>query len=202
MFTGIVEEVGCVGSVDHRQDAVRLVITASRVLDGLERGDSMAIEGVCQTVVELEDRRFAVDTVATTLSRTTLGELRAGDPVNLERALSLGARLGGHLVQGHVDGVGIVRGVVPGEQHVLLDVEVTDDVADVTPLHGSIAINGVSLTVNTLPAPGLVQVALIPYTWKHTTLADLRPGDRVNLEGDMFGKFVAHYMKRRGIMGV
>lgn len=202
MFTGIVEEVGEVARVEHRADGLRLAIRATRILDGLTVGDSIAVEGVCQTVVDLDDIGFAVDTIATTLSRTTLAGLRAGDPVNLERALALGARLGGHLVQGHVDAVGTVRALTPAGGHVLLDVELPDDVADVTVLHGSIAIAGVSLTVNALPAPGVVQVALIPHTWENTTLARLRPGDPVNLEGDLFGRFVIHYMKRRGGPGV
>ena len=199
MFTGI----GEVARVEHRENGLRLAIRAARILDGLRVGDSIAVEGVCQTVVDLDDTgRFAVDVIATTLSRTTLGGLRAGDPVNLERALTLGARLGGHLVQGHVDAVGTVRALAHAGGHVLLDVALPDEVADVTVLHGSIAIAGVSLTVNALPAPGVVQVALIPHTWENTTLARLRPGDPVNLEGDLVGRFVIHYMKRRGEPGV
>jgi riboflavin synthase len=179
-----------------------LSIRANRTRESLRVGDSVAVEGVCQTVVALDGGAFAVDTIATTLSRTTLGALRAGDPVNLERALALGARLGGHLVQGHVDAVGTVRGLTHGSGHVLLDVELPDEVAEVTVLHGSITIAGVSLTVNALPGPAVVQVALIPHTWENTTLSRLRPGDRVNLEGDLFGRFVVHYMKRRGAPGV
>jgi riboflavin synthase len=202
MFTGIVEEVGRIRSIERRMDGLRLVIAGSKVLDALKLGDSMAIEGVCLTVVGMDASGFAVDSIATTLSRTTLGGLRVGDPVNLERALALGARMGGHLVQGHVDAVGTVRSVARGERHVLVDVEVTDEVAEVTVLHGSIAISGVSLTVNALPAKRIVQVALIPHTWEHTTLSRRQPGDPVNLEGDLFGKFVVHYMKRRDAAGV
>jgi riboflavin synthase len=197
MFTGIVEQVGSVRDVVAREDSMRLTISASTVLDGLRVGDSIAIEGVCQTVVDIDDAGFSVDTVATTLSRTTLGALAPGAPVNLERALALGGRLGGHLVQGHVDAVGVVRAVAPGDGHTLLDVAIPDIVADVTVLHGSIAISGVSLTVNALPAKDVVQVALIPFTWQNTTLSRLRVGDHVNLEGDLFGKFVVHYLMRR-----
>jgi riboflavin synthase alpha subunit len=136
------------------------------------------------------------------LSRTTLGDLRPGDAVNLERALALGERLGGHLVQGHVDGVGTVQSIDRRGEHVLLDVELPDNVAEVTVLHGSIALQGVSLTVNALPGPDIAQVALIPYTWDHTTLRTLRPGSRVNVEGDMVGRFVTHWLKRRGGRGV
>jgi riboflavin synthase len=202
MFTGIVEEVGRVRSIERRKDGLRLVIAATKVLDALNQGDSISIEGVCQTVVDQDPESFAVDTIATTLSRTTMGRLRVDDGVNLERALTFGARMGGHLVQGHVDAVGTVRSVAPSLTQVLLDVEVTDEVEEVTVLHGSIAISGVSLTVNALPAKRIVQVALIPHTWEHTTLSRRRPGDRVNLEGDLFGKFVVHYMKRRGAAGV
>ena len=202
MFTGIVEEVGRVRSIERRKDGLRLVIAASKVLDGMKQGDSISIEGVCQTVVDQDVEGFAVDTIATTLSRTTMGQLRVDDGVNLERALAFGARMGGHLVQGHVDAVGTVRSVAPSLTQVLLDVEVTDEVDEVTVLHGSIAISGVSLTVNALPAKRIVQVALIPHTWEHTTLSRRRSGDRVNLEGDLFGKFVVHYMKRRGAAGV
>jgi riboflavin synthase len=119
--------------------------------------------------------------------------------VNLERALALGDRLGGHLVQGHVDGVGEVTAVERDGEHVLLDVRLPEVVSEVTVLHGSIAMAGVSLTVNAMPEPDVAQVALIPFTWDHTTLRDLRPGDGVNLEGDMLGRFVVDYMKKRGL---
>jgi riboflavin synthase len=121
-----------------------------------------------------------------------------GRSVNLELALALGERLGGHLVQGHVDGVGTVLSVERTGEHVLLDVSLPPEVMEVTVLHGSIAIDGVSLTVNALPAPDRAQVALIPYTWDHTNLSRLTVGSTVNLEGDMLGRFVVHYLKLRG----
>jgi riboflavin synthase len=111
--------------------------------------------------------------------------------------MALGDRLGGHTVQGHVDGVGRVTAVAHRGEHVLVDVTLPPDVAEVTVLHGSIAIDGVSLTVNALPAPGCAQVALIPYTWEHTNMGRLEPGSTVNLEGDMLGRFVVHYLKLR-----
>lgn len=202
MFTGIVEEVGHVEDVEERADSRRITVAARHVLEQMRTGDSIAIEGVCQTVVAIDEARFSVQAIATTLSRTTLGGLRSGDPVNLERPLSVGDRLGGHIVQGHVDAVGTVQAVVPHDGHVLLDVALPDVVAEVTVLHGSIAISGVSLTVNALPARDVAQVALIPYTWQHTTLRHRRIGDVVNLEGDLFGKFVVEYMKRRQVGGV
>jgi riboflavin synthase len=197
MFTGIIEEVGHVREVVALANGQQITIDASTVLADLQLGQSIAIDGVCQTVIAKDARGFTVQAIATTLSRTTFGLLRSGTHVNLERALALGERLGGHLVQGHVDDVGTIVAIQPQGEHMLLDLEVTPDVADVTVLHGSIAVNGVSLTVNALPSEQRVQVALIPYTWEHTNFRHLGVGDRVNLEGDMIGKFVAHLLVRR-----
>lgn len=202
MFTGIVEEVGTVRRVEPLEDGRRMTIAAAKVLDGLGLGDSVAVAGVCQTVVGRTDDVFVVEAIGTTLSRTTFGSFEPGSRVNLERPLALGARLGGHLVQGHVDAVGRVTKVERHGEHVLLDVAVPEVVAEVAVLHGSIAIDGVSLTINALPADDTVQVALIPHTWDHTTLSGLEPGQAVNLEGDMIGRFVAHLLKRREGDGV
>lgn len=201
MFTGIVEEVGTVGAVEKLDDARRLVIHAARVLEDVAEGDSIAIDGVCQTVVAIRADAFDVQAIGTTLSRTTFGSFQTGRRVNLERSLAFGGRVGGHLVQGHVDAVGVVHSIERSGEHVLLDVRVPELVREVTVLHGSIAINGVSLTVNELSG-SLVQVALIPYTWEHTALSELVPGAEVNLEGDLFGKFVVQYLKRTGAAGV
>lgn len=201
MFTGIVEELGCVRTVTETARGLLIRIDAVRVRDSLRIGDSIAIDGVCQTVVELDSAGFAVTAIGTTLSRTTLGSLQAGVRVNLERALALGERLGGHLVQGHVDGTGRVTGIGHVGEHVLLDVSLPADVAGITVLHGSIAIHGVSLTVNELLPDDGVQVALIPHTWEHTNLRHLGVGDRVNIEGDMIGRFVAHLLRRTGWPG-
>ncbi|HLU24796.1 MAG TPA: riboflavin synthase [Longimicrobiales bacterium] len=198
MFTGIIEEVGLIREVRPQDGGLRLRIEAPGVTAGARAGDSIAVDGVCLTVVALEPDGFSVDVIGTTLSRTTLGSFAPGRRVNLERALALGDRLGGHLVQGHVDGVGEVLRVVRDGEHVLMDVRLDPTVADVSILHGSIAINGVSLTINALPGPDVAQVALIPYTWQHTNLSDLKPGDGVNLEGDMIGKFVTNYLRRAG----
>ena len=197
MFSGIVEAVGRIESVSPADNGRRFRIAAP-FAGALAEGDSVAVEGVCLTATALGEGWFEAEAIATTLSRTTLGGLEEGSPVNLERALALGDRLGGHLVQGHVDGVGEVTGVHREGEHVLLDVRLPTEVDEVTVLHGSIAIAGVSLTVNALPEPGVAQVALIPYTWDHTTLRELRPGDGVNLEGDMLGRFVVSYLQRSG----
>jgi riboflavin synthase len=195
MFTGLVEEVGTVVAIDADADGARLTIAARTALDGVRTGDSIAVDGVCQTVVAHDADGFTVLAIATTLGRTTLGTLEPGAEVNLERALALGARLGGHLVQGHVDAVGRVHTIDARDGHVLLDVVAPGIVLEATVLHGSIAINGVSLTVNAL-AGDIVQVALIPHTWQHTNMRRLRSGQGVNLEADLIGKYVASYMKR------
>jgi riboflavin synthase len=202
MFTGIVEEVGTIRATEPMDGGCRITVGAVRVLDGLMPGDSIAVNGVCQTVVALTGEAFVVEAIGTTLSRTTLGEFETGRRVNLERPLALGDRLGGHLVQGHVDAVGFVSAIERRGEHVLLDVALPDVIADVAVLHGSIAIDGVSLTINALTADDTVQVALIPHTWNHTTLSTLEIGDGVNVEGDMIGRFVTHWLKRRGGDGV
>lgn len=194
MFTGIIEEVGVVTDVRDLGNGREFVIRADRVLDETALGDSIAVDGVCLTVADLEDGRFTVQAIGTTLGRTTLGEFRSGRRVNLERALSLGERLGGHLVQGHVDGTATIQAVERHEELVLIDFSLPEDVARVTVLQGSITLNGVSLTVNALPSPGVAQVSIIPFTWEHTALSDLRQGDGANVEGDLIGKYVRHLL--------
>jgi riboflavin synthase len=198
MFSGIVEAVGRIRDAEPLDNGRRFLIEAPFARE-LADGDSVAVEGVCLTATARGPDWFEVEAIATTLSRTTLGRLEPGAGVNLERALALGDRLGGHLVQGHADGVGEVVGLERDGEHVLLDVALPAVVAEVTVLHGSIAVNGVSLTVNAMPAANVAQVALIPYTWEHTTLRTLGVGDGVNLEGDMLGRFVVHYLNRSGL---
>lgn len=197
MFTGIVEQLGEVLRLEWHGEGGVLEVRCPPIAADVREGDSVAVNGACLTVVRTDGEAFAADVMKETFDRTSLGTLTPGAPVNLERAATLATRLGGHLVQGHVDGVGTVQAIRRDGEHVLLDVALPAEVADVTVLHGSIAINGVSLTVNALPGPDVAQVALIPYTWDHTNLRHLREGDRVNLEGDMIGKFVAHLVERR-----
>jgi riboflavin synthase len=194
LFTGIVEEVGTVESVREEGNGVVFTIACRTVLEHLGLGDSVAIDGACLTVTSILDNAFTVQAVGTTLGRTTFGGFEAGRRVNLERALSLGQRLGGHIVQGHVDGLGEVVSIRRNEELVLIDFRMPDDVAAVTVLHGSITLNGISLTVNELPRPGVCQVSIIPFTWEHTNLQDLAEGDAVNLEGDTIGKYVRHLL--------
>ena len=202
MFTGLIEEVGRLAAVEPTERGLRLTLNAERVLEGMQPGDSISVDGVCQTVVARTDHSFSVEAMAPTLARTTFGRMRPQQRVNLERAMTLATRLGGHLVQGHVDGVGTVQDLRRSGEHVLIDIDMPDYVADVTVLHGSIAVNGVSMTVNELPADDVLQIAVIPHTWEHTNFADLERGSTVNLEGDMIGKFVVEFLKRRGIHAV
>lgn len=188
MFTGIVTVMGRVVAVEAAGDRVRLRIEAP--WDDLDDGESVAVNGACLTVVDRIDGVFAVDAVVTTRRRTRLADLRAGDRVNLERALAVGDRLGGHFVQGHVDGLGDVVAVREDQDALLIDVRVPVDVADLVVPHGSIAVEGVSMTVNAMPAPGVVQLSVVPHTRSHTTLGTMRAGDRVHVEGDLLGKFV------------
>lgn len=198
MFTGLVEEVGRIAELRPLENGRTLVIEADRVLEDLRPGDSIATDGVCLTATEIRADRFEVQAVATTLARTSLGSYEQGRAVNLERALALGDRLGGHLVQGHVDGVGRVRSIKELGELVLIDVDVPAEVAAVTVLHGSITVNGVSLTVNDVPEEGVVGLSIIPFTWAHTALSELREADPVNVEGDLIGKYVRQLLGRPG----
>lgn len=193
MFTGLVEATGTIRGREPAEQGIGLVI-GSELAALLEAGDSVAVDGACLTVTEAAAGRFRVDVVATTLEKTTLGEMDEGRSVNLERALCAGDRLGGHLVQGHVDAVGTVTSVNRTGETVLLAVELPGPVARTTVLHGSLTLDGVSLTVAGLTG-SVAEVAIIPYTWEHTALDRLRPGDRVNLEADVLGKYVEKLLR-------
>jgi riboflavin synthase len=188
MFTGLVDDVGLIDRVEDSSAGRALWIRCAYT--DLVVGESVAVNGVCLTVRECDSGVFSAAAVVTTRERTTIGEWSVGRRVNLERAMRLGDRLGGHLVQGHVDGVATVLFVEDAEDARLIDLEVPDIVDEVSVIHGSIAVDGVSLTVNALPAPATVQISLIPYTLAHTTLGALAEGNRVHVEGDMIGKHV------------
>ncbi|MGH7531224.1 MAG: riboflavin synthase [Gemmatimonadales bacterium] len=199
MFTGIVEAVGRVAAVTVNDGAV-LRITAP--LRRLRKGESIAVNGACLTVERVVKGGFTVHAVGTTLERTAIGEWTRGRRINLERALRVTDRLGGHFVQGHVDGIGIVEKTASSEKPSnegvwLLDIAVPADVAETTILRGAIAIDGVSLTVNAIPRPGVVRVSLVPYTLAHTTLGTLQAGDRVHVEADVLAKYVRQLCRSR-----
>jgi len=188
MFTGIVSAVGRVAKATRNGGGVVLSIRAP--YKGLRRGESIAVNGACLTVEQVVRGGFTAHAVETTLDRTLVGEWVAGRPVNLERAVRAIDRLGGHLVQGHVDGVAGVTQVTKQGDAVLVDLQMPPDVLEVSILHGSLTVDGVSLTVNALPGGDTAQVSLVPFTRAHTTLGALRPGDRVHVEGDVLGKYV------------
>lgn len=190
MFTGIVEETGRVQAVEARAEGRRLRIKAAKVLEDLRQGDSVAVSGVCLTAAEIDGSGFRADVSRETLERSTLGEARVGTLVNLERAMRVGGRLGGHIVQGHVDGTGVVRVMEErGGGDWWLEVAAPEEVARYLVYKGSVAVDGISLTVARVEGP-VFAVAVIPHTWTHTTLKDARPGVRVNLEIDILAKYV------------
>jgi len=196
MFTGLITAVGTVRSVRRQEGGLDLVIRAP--WKSLALGESVAVDGACLTVARRLQGAFLVHVVTTTIGRTAFGDYRAGRRVNLERALRAGDRLGGHLVQGHVDGIGTIRRLRQERDARLADIAVPAAVADTTVPLGSVAVDGVSLTVNAMPARRVIQVSLIPYTLQHTTLGERRAGDRVHLEGDPIGKYVAGWLSRHG----
>jgi riboflavin synthase len=191
MFTGIVRELGTVDAFDGS----RLVVAAPETAPSVAIGDSVSVAGVCLTVVETDEGRLAFDVVPETLSRTALGRLEPGGSVNLESALRVGDPLGGHFVQGHVDGVGRVRSTVP-EFRPRMWIDAPPSVLDYCTEKGSIAVDGVSLTIAGLDDEGF-EVALIPHTLAVTTLGALEPGDEVNLEADMLAKVVGRLVESR-----
>ena len=193
MFTGLIDDVGRIASVAST-DAGREFRIDCRYED-LAAGESIAVNGACLTVREHGAQWFTVAAVTTTLDRTTMGAWTSGSRVNLERALRVGDRLGGHFVQGHVDGVAAVEGVEQRGDARLVDLALPSGLAELMVPHGSLAVDGVSLTVNELPGPGTVQFSLIDFTLRHTTLGALVSGDRVHVEADMLGKYVQRLLK-------
>ena len=201
MFTGIVEGIGSVYRATRGGDRQRLAIDAAAIADGVRVGDSLAVDGTCLTVARTTHRKrlnvLEFDVVGETIARTTLGRLRSGHPVNLERSLRLGDRLGGHLVTGHVDGVGTILSVRDEPGQVRLTVEAPPDLAAGLLPKGSVAVAGVSLTIARVKGRRF-SVALVPHTLRATTLGEFRRGDRVNLELDLVGKWVRHLLEEAG----
>jgi riboflavin synthase len=191
MFTGIVEEVGRVASLDHH----RLTVVGSKVLEAVRRGDSIAVNGACLTVVSFDEGEFSVDLAPETLRRTALGNVRSGDGVNLERPLSVSDRLGGHIVQGHVDGTGRVASIKPEGDCVIFRISSPKRLMPYIVEKGFMAVDGISLTVVKKGASSFT-VSVIPYTLENTNLKGKLAGDRVNLEVDIVAKYVESLMAR------
>lgn len=210
MFTGIVEEVGVLLAREEQQDSARLRIRARRALEGVALGDSIAVNGVCLTVTGADGEEWTTDVMAETLRRSSIGALGAGDPVNLERAVTVHTRLGGHLVQGHVDGVGTVLTRTPGEHWEVVRIALPAGLARYVVEKGSITVDGVSLTVSAVSDVGAggegagtadpepwFEVSLIPTTLRETTLGAVPPGSPVNLEVDVIAKYVERLLGAR-----
>lgn len=196
MFTGIVEELGVIKAVRRGADSAQLVIGAVKVIEGSRVGDSIMVNGVCLTSVFFRDRQFTADVMAETLDKSNLGILKTGDRVNLERALRLGDRLGGHIVSGHIDGSGTITRLEKNDIAMLVTIKAPEVVMRYIIEKGSIAIDGISLTVVSF-AKDAFQVSLIPHTARETTLGFKNIGDTVNLEGDIIGKYVERMMGLR-----
>ena len=194
MFTGLVETAGLVLRREDFEEGIRFRLAAPDLAGKLSEGDSLSIDGVCHTVFDIEVEEFSFESVRTTLSRTTLGEFVPGREANLERAIRAGEPMGGHLVQGHVDGVGVMVELEEAGETVFLRFRMPDEVARLTVLYGSIAFDGISLTVNRL-FQDVAEVAIIPYTWEHTNVRRLEEGTRVNLEADLVGKYVDQLLR-------
>jgi riboflavin synthase len=201
VFTGIVEEVGTLVAREEEGDSARLRIRAGTVLEDTKPGDSIAVDGVCLTVTDVGDGVWSTDVMAETLRRSSLGGVEAGAPVNLERAVTAHTRLGGHLVQGHVDGVGTVLARTPGDHWEVVRIGLPPALARYVVEKGSIAVDGVSLTVSAVNAAGDPQpwfeVSLIPTTLRATTLGGRAPGVAVNLEVDVIAKYVERLLGER-----
>jgi riboflavin synthase len=188
VFTGLIETLGTITDIVTTDAGRELRVECS--YDDLSPGESIAVNGACLTVRDFGAGWFTVAAVTTTLERTTIGDWSKGARVNLERALRVGDRLGGHFVQGHVDGVASVESVRRHGDAVLVDLALPPGLAELMVQHGSVAVDGVSLTVNDLPAATTLQLSLIDYTLRHTTFGTLATGDRVHIEADMLGKYV------------
>ena len=192
MFTGIVEEVGRVSVLTD----YRLVITARQVLTDVNLGDSIAVNGACLTVVEFDDASFAVDLAPETLRRTSLGQAGPGAAVNLERALAANARLGGHMVQGHVDGTGVITALTPEADCYVMEIEAPPSLIPYIVEKGFIAVDGISLTV-VQRAERRFTISVIPFTMQHTNLQERAVGDQLNLEADILAKYVESLLEAR-----
>lgn len=189
MFTGLVEEIGKIESIIKSEKSAKIIIKANKVLKNVMLGDSIATNGVCLTVTSFDSNKFSVDVMAETMRRSNLKSISPGDEVNLERALRLGDRLGGHIVSGHIDGMGIIRGYEREDNAIWVSISASPEILKYIVQKGSIAIDGVSLTVAYVDE-SIFKVSIIPHTKDMTTLLRKKVGDEVNLECDMIGKYI------------
>ncbi|MBN2412358.1 riboflavin synthase [candidate division KSB1 bacterium] len=193
MFTGLVEETGTIQSLEKKGDGYLIIIKACYVLDDLNIGDSIAVNGVCLTVVEKDGNSFSVEAVEETIQRSALARLTVNQPVNLERALKANSRLGGHFVQGHVDGIGEVISLQKKAPGYWLNIKVSQELLKYLVPKGSIAVNGTSLTIADIDGE-IVSIAIIPHTAQATTITNLKTGTKVNIEADILGKYIYKFL--------
>ena len=198
MFTGIIEDQGIIIKIAKLAQAARLSIESKLPLQEFTLGDSIAVDGVCLTVTTLTDKEFIADVSPETLKRTTLGTKRQGTRVNLERALKLSDRLGGHLVTGHIDGIAVIKSITPVSNAKQIDFSAPGHILRGLVEKGSVAIDGISLTVNQCTDSGF-NVMIIPFTASHTTLEQKKPGDKVNIENDLIGKYVEKFLLNKSV---
>ena len=194
MFTGIIEEIGTIRRIEHGAKGARLTIQAKTVLEDTRIGDSIATNGVCLTVVSMTGDSFSADVMAESLRRSSLGTLQGGSPVNLERAMAANGRFGGHIVSGHIDGVGTVRAVRRDDNAVWYTIDAPPEVLRYVVEKGSVTVDGISLTVARVDARSFA-ISAIPHTVAQTVLRDRRPGDLVDLEADIIGKYVEKLLR-------
>ncbi len=200
LFTGIIEEVGKVLLIDKKDNSIKLCIGCSKVLEDTQIGDSISVNGVCLTVVKLYNNQFVADVMLETIKSSSLGILKVGDSVNLERAMTLNKRLGGHIVTGHIDGVGKIINKRGNNEFVVISIETTYDIAKYIVKKGSVSIDGISLTVSYV-SDRIFEVSIIPHTIKQTNLSNKNIGDVLNIECDLIGKYIEKFSngKRVGI---
>jgi riboflavin synthase len=196
VFTGLIEELGRIAAFEQRGENARLIVSASTVMEGTANGDSMAVNGVCLTALEVTPVSFAADVSKETLDRSTLGGLTVGSPVNLERAVTPATRLGGHIVQGHVDARGTFLSANRNGDFWTVRIGYPNEIARYLVHKGSVAVEGVSLTIAAL-GDDHFEIAVIPKTWEMTNLSSLGPGDPVNLEADVIAKYVERMIQTR-----
>ncbi|MBC7900430.1 MAG: riboflavin synthase [Saprospiraceae bacterium] len=196
MFTGIIQELGSVAALHNHSGGAKIKIAALTVTEGTGNGDSISVNGVCLTVLNITPASFEADVSQETLDRSTLGDLKTGSPVNLERAVTPSTRLGGHIVQGHVDGRGTFLAAVQSGDFWTIRIGFPKDLAQYFVYKGSVSVEGISLTIAAL-ADDYFEIAVIPKTWELTNLSSLAPGDAVNLEADVIAKYVERIMQVR-----
>ncbi|WP_447965774.1 riboflavin synthase [Nitrospira sp. Ecomares 2.1] len=199
MFSGIIEEMGAIQSINKGLTGAKFSILASLTLEDLKLGDSISVAGACLTASQVGDLGFSVDVSTETLNCTTLGTISVGTPVNLERAMKLNARMGGHIVTGHVDGIGLLRARQQDGNSIQLTIEAQEEIMRYCVAKGSITVDGISLTINAVSERSIA-VAIIPHTAKVTTMGLKQIGDTVNLESDLIGKYVERLLQTSGML--